>query len=123
MKGVRRKSVAKSLSFTQDKKSEPFTPAVRKVAAGPRTTIQPGISQSVGHARQRLVRLRPCALKRLNQEKYLYVISSLELRAQAVFFNGFPGGSGIFFQGVPGGSGGFRGVPRAETRILEACRT
>ena len=36
MKGVRRKSVAKSLSFTQDKKSEPFTPAVRKVAAGPR---------------------------------------------------------------------------------------
>ena len=36
MKGVKRKSFAISLSFVQYKKSEPFTPAVRKAAAGPR---------------------------------------------------------------------------------------
>ena len=84
-----------------------------------RATIQPGVSQSVGHLSQRIMCLLPYTLKSLSQETTCICNLVVKASSHGCFLQRFLRGFRAIF---PRGSGGFRGVPRAETWILEACR-
>ena len=73
-----------------------------------RATIQPGVSQSVGHLSQRIMCLQPYTLKSLSQGTTCICNFVAEASSHGFFLQRFLRGFRVIF---PGGSGGFQRVP------------